>query len=387
MNPDPRARFLDAVATALADGRFVKATLGAPRGEGDDPPRQVQLRPVVLKGGPRVQAVWRYARRDRTENLRTDEVLPALDAALGPSFHAGHLHTTDGSVQTECRDGRWRTRTLAGATAPATPAAHDRPKQRPVDLDQRWLAELGLVDEHGRTVPGMQDKRRQVARFVEVLSHVIGERPPADVRAVDLGCGKGYLTFATWDWLVRAGGGAPRVTGVELRPPLVDKIEGVARRLALDGLQFAAGAIAEHPLDGVDLVIALHACDTATDDALARGIAAGARWILVAPCCHREVRPQLTADGPMAHVWRHGILAHREAEIATDALRAALLESAGYEARVFEFISAEHTDKNLMIAAIRRGEPRPEAASKAREIAAFYGVKQQALATWLGVSL
>jgi hypothetical protein len=137
-------------------------------------------------------------------------------------------------------------------------------------------------------------------------------------------------------------------------------------------------------------VIALHACDTATDDALAAGIGAGARWLLAAPCCHKELRPQLRSE-PLAPVLQHGILRTREAEIATDALRAAVLEARGYSARVFEFVSTEHTDKNLMIAAVRRDgaspDPDPAAGEAVRSLAAFYGVERQRLADRLGVPL
>jgi hypothetical protein len=139
----------------------------------------------------------------------------------------------------------------------------------------------------------------------------------------------------------------------------------------------------------IDVVTALHACDTATDDALAKGIEAGARLIVVAPCCHREVSPQLIAPAPLEQALSHGILHAREAEFVTDALRAALLEAAGYEARVFEFISPEHTSKNLMISAVRRTAPFDAAAATQRAVAlaAFYGLRHQRLAQLLRIPL
>jgi SAM-dependent methyltransferase len=207
------------------------------------------------------------------------------------------------------------------------------------------------------------------------------------VRWVDVGCGSGALTFATWEYLRHSGFGAAEVVGVELRPALAEKAERIARQLGCEGLSFVAGEASAVELGAVDGVVALHACDTATDEALARGVLGGARWLLVAPCCHRELRPQLTGPPALAPALRHGILRTREAEIATDALRAAVLEARGFEARVFEFVSSEHTDKNLMIAATRRGEPQPGASDAVRELARHYGVTRQRLAERLGVGL
>jgi len=176
------------------------------------------------------------------------------------------------------------------------------------------------------------------------------------------------------------------VLGIEARPELVAKCNAAAQAAGCDRLIFSAGTIASVVCPSLDVLIALHACDTATDDALVKGVQAGATLLVVAPCCQRELRPQLTASPVLAPALRHGIFQERHAEFATDALRALLLEWVGYDTKVFEFISTEHTAKNLMIAATkRRGGPvRTEEAAKAvRELAAFYGIKTQALARHL----
>ena len=201
-----------------------------------------------------------------------------------------------------------------------------------------------------------------------------------------MGCGKGYLTFALATLLgARAG-----VLGVEVRPELVAPCNDLARSQGFAQLHFAAGTIADTPLEGADVVIALHACDTATDDALARGLAAGATLLVVAPCCQKELRPQLAAPPVLADALRHGIFQERQAEFVTDALRAQLLEWAGYRTKVFEFISTEHTPKNLMLAAIKSG-PRGAAddalAQRLRDFARFYGIRTQRLATHLAFPL
>jgi hypothetical protein len=171
----------------------------------------------------------------------------------------------------------------------------------------------------------------------------------------------------------------------------VDLCNRVARDNGLaPRLNFTTGTIAETPLDACDVLIALHACDTATDDAIARGIAAGAKLIVVAPCCQKELRAQLTAPPILAGALRHGIFQERQAEFVTDSLRAQLLEWAGYRTKVFEFISTEHTAKNLMIAAIKSRPRAPlndPVAAQTREFAQFYGIERQRLASALGFDL
>ncbi|MEQ1503831.1 MAG: SAM-dependent methyltransferase [Myxococcota bacterium] len=379
---------------ALARGVFAKLVLAAP--DGADPTlKSLTVRPVVVKGGPKLQLVYRHQTRDVTRNLAEDEALTTLGAMVPAPFRHVHLHTTERTIQVEWRDGKVKRTEAAPTHAAPASTAHDRPKKRVLEVDPRWLQALGA---------NRPDKVRQVHRFVEVLDHWLGDATrPADGRTrwVDVGSGSGVLTFAAWEYLRKSGFGAAEVVGVELRPELAAKTERIARELGCDGLTFVAGAVDAVIPSGdasgfgaVDGVLALHACDTATDDALATGIAAGARWLLAAPCCHKELRPQLAPTGPLAAVIRHGILRSREADIATDALRAALLDAAGFDAKVFEFVSTDHTDKNLMIAAVRRetdgasptGSPSGPIET-AQAMAAFYGITRQRLAGRLGISL
>jgi SAM-dependent methyltransferase len=206
-----------------------------------------------------------------------------------------------------------------------------------------------------------------------------------------MGCGKGYLTFAAYEWLSRHAQGSAQVRGIEARTDLVELCNRVANESSFAGLKFETGNIANVPVESTDVLIALHACDTATDDAIAKGIKAGAKLILVSPCCHKELRPQLVPPPVLAGALRHGILLERHAEFVTDALRAALLEWAGYDTKVFEFISTEHTAKNLMIAATKRsaggGRSEADLATKVRELAAFYHVRSQRLAANLNFPL
>jgi hypothetical protein len=389
---DARERFLTLLRAAVHDGDFVKLTLGKPRGA-DATLRNLLVRPVTLKAGPHLTLVWRHTTRDLTKNYPSGGALAQIEPLIGADFLDAHLFTATTSAQLECQpDGaaRLRVKKTAGpsAAAAAVPAAaHDRAKTRLISPEAPWLRALGVTNDRGQPREGMANKFRQIEKFAELLSHLLAESASAaqasasPVRVVDMGCGKGYLTFAVAALL----GERAAVRGIEARPELVEFCNRVAREQGLASrLSFTAGAIETTPLESLDLLIALHACDTATDDALAQGIAAGASLLVVSPCCQKELRPQLTAPPVLAGALQHGIFQERQAEFVTDALRAQLLEWAGYRTKVFEFISTEHTAKNLMIAAIKTHAPGdPGRAACIREFAAFYGIRTQRLARHL----
>lgn len=387
MPDDARERFLTLLRSTVEAGDLVKLTLGRHRGP-DPSLRNLFVRPVTLKAGPRLGFVWRHATRDVAKNHPPAEALKEIEPLIGGTFLDAHLFTRTQVAQLECRpDGAARLRLTAASGKSPNSAAHDHAKDRPIAADASWLQALGVTDARGRPREGMAPKFRQIEKFAELLSHLIeesgfGENEPLTV--VDMGCGKGYLTFAVSTLL----GDRAQVRGIEARPELVDLCNRVARDEGLaPKLTFSAGTIADTPLEQLDILIALHACDTATDDALAKGIAAGAKLLVVAPCCQKELRPQLTAPPVLSGALRHGIFRERQAEFVTDALRAQLLEWAGYRTKVVEFISTEHTAKNLMISAIKARERDESLAPRIREFAAFYGIKEQALARQLGFQL
>lgn len=381
-------RFCTLLTSSVTDGTLVKLTLGKHRGA-DATLKNIFVRPVMLKTGPHLSFVYRHATRDITKNLPPADALALITQLLGSDFFDAHLFTPAQTAQLEIgADGNARLSLKTATSAPASaPATHDRERQHLVPLDAPWLRALGVTSPQAQPREGMAAKFRQINKFVELLNHLAAEATlPADraFRVVDMGCGKGYLTFAT------AAHFGPRadVLGLEARPDLVELCNRIARDENFTNLRFAAGTIAESQLDRVDVLIALHACDTATDDAIAKGIAAQASLIVVSPCCQKELRPQLTAPTVLADALKHGIFQERQAEFVTDALRAQLLEWAGYRTKVFEFVSTEHTAKNLMIAAVKSHAPGSEAtAEKLRAFARFYGIRSQKLASHLGVVL
>lgn len=395
--PTPaRERFLDLLRTAVRDGALVKLTLGKYRGA-DPTVKNLFVRPVALKAGPHLAFVWRHATRDVTKNFPPEAALTELEGLIGPAFLDAHLFTPISAAQLETQPGgSGRLKVTGGTQTPVAPAAgHDRAKKRPIAGDSPWLRALGVTNERGHPREGMADKFRQIEKFAELLSHLLDEAFPhlaersdaVPLHVADMGSGKGYLTFAVAALL----GDRARVRGIEARPELVALCNRIASENGLaPALAFSAGTIADTPLDRCNVLIALHACDTATDDALARGIAAGAELLVVAPCCQKELRPQLKSPPVLADALRHGIFQERQAEFVTDALRGQLLEWAGYRTKIFEFISTEHTAKNLMIAAIKS---RPsdaagdDVAKRIQEFASFYGIRSQRLAAHLGFAL
>jgi SAM-dependent methyltransferase len=389
MADEKTEEFFDALGDSLAGGRFVKLTLAKHRGA-DAGLKNVYVKPVALKKGERLSFLYRYATRDVVKNLTAEEGVRALRAMLGAEFLSAHLFTPGEDLRLEFdRKGETRLARHAPTFSQAAPTreGHERRKRRAIEAAGNvYLRELGVTNERGEVRPAMGDKFRQINRFVEILEGLHASSPSAPARelsVVDVGSGKGYLTFAVYDYLNNSLGVRADVTGVEARPQLVELCNEVARRAGFERLRFKTGLAEDVEVGRADVLIALHACDTATDDAIYKGVAAGSSLIITAPCCHKELRPQIESPAALRGLLRHGILLEREAEGLTDSLRALLLEAAGYAVKVFEFVSTEHTRKNTMIAATRRASSsdreRRTALAEYRELKEFYRIREQRL--------
>jgi SAM-dependent methyltransferase len=386
----PLQRFLTHAETALTSGHWQRAQLSAPHGAAGDLQR-VLLRPVTLRGEPKVQVVHRHATRDLTDNLSPAQAVQLMTEMLGGTMAAAALWTQEAHWQIDInRKGRAKLSTHAVAVAaPTTAAAHNQEKTRWLDIQSPTWRALGLTQTGpggaATLVPAMARKWRQINHFTEIFDAALRQAQlPAEapVRVADFGCGRGYLTFAVHAHLV-ALGRLPQVLGVELRDALVVETEALARGQGLAGLHFAQGDVGQRTVQPLDVMIALHACDTATDHALHHGLRAGAAVILAAPCCHKQLRGQLQPPGVLKPLFKHGVHLGQEAEMLTDGLRALLLESQGYDTQVFEFVSLEHTQKNKMILAVRRSQRLPareaQALEQVRALKDFWGVHAQQL--------
>ena len=385
--PQPLDTVLAEVRELLLDPGLTRA-VAAGRRRGHAPTMsRAELRPVALKGGPRLQIVTDDGARPYTRNVSPGaEAAAAVDALLAEPFGNWHVQTASTTVQVRVtKKGDALVHRAAVEAAPEPITGHDRSKQ--------WLLDPG--EKIFTVIGGTAAKRRQVDAFLRALAATLPDDPaelPAPLRVVDLGCGNAYLTFAAYRYL-RGRGAHVQVVGVVVRDDQRVRNSAVAEQLGCaDDVRFVAGTISAAVLDPApDLVLALHACDTATDQALARAVHWQARWVLAAPCCHHDIAAQLkrgAAPPPYEAITRHAILRERYADVLTDALRAALLRLHGYRVDVVEFVDSAHTPRNLLLRARRGGPPATPPEANARhaeyaELTAQWGVTP-ALQTLLG---
>jgi trans-aconitate methyltransferase len=377
-----QAEFLQQLETALAGQTLSKLTLSKPRRKSDEL-RNIYGRLVELKGGVQLSCTFRYATRDETHNYPLPQAAAALAPYLNDHFRQGDLFTADTHYTLLCnKKGEGRLQHRAVTSRSVQVSSHDRQKQQvlPDLADRSYLQALGITTAAGKVRKDGRRKFRQINKYLELIGHLLEEHPlPSPAHIVDMGSGKGYLTFALYDYLRHHRELDVSITGIELRPQLVADTNALARAEGFDQLQFVAQDIHDYqPTQGIDMLIALHACDTATDEALAKGIRAGAELIVVAPCCHKQVRQAMATPGSLAPMLRHGILLERQAEMLTDAIRALLLEAHGYRIKVFEFISTEHTPKNVMITATK-ATPRSEALTEVDSLKQQFGLSHHHL--------
>ncbi len=381
-------RFFARLAGHVEQGSLVKLVLAKHHGEPADLVR-LAVRPLLLREQPHLSFVYSHATRDVTKNLDVAEGMALLRELIGTAFAHAHLLAAGEDLELRfTKKGKASLQQQLSSRAADPTQAHDREKQRLLPLDTPFLAALGVTAANGDLVPAMARKFKQINKFVEILDHALSASPlqgQARLRVADFGSGKGYLTFAVHHHLRRTLGREATVLGVELRPDLVQWCRRAVERLGLVGLHFEQGDVRERPVEALDIVIALHACDTATDHAIHLGIRSGAGLIICSPCCHKQLRPQLKSPAVMAPMLQHGIHLGQQAEMLTDSLRALLLEAHGYQTQVFEFVSLEHTSKNKMILATRRAQALPAAPllAQMRAIKDFYAVREHCLETLL----
>jgi SAM-dependent methyltransferase len=375
----------------LADPAGLVRAVAAGRRRGRDTTwRRLEMRPVDLAAGRRLQVVAYDERQASTRNLAYDDGLVAeLDRLLAEPFVNWHVETVDATLQLRVTKRGGAQVHRAGRTEPViADTAHDRAKRRRLDPGDPFLRAVGVTDAEGRVKPTRRDKYRQVEEFVRHLDEALdAERlPRRPVRVVDLGCGNAYLTFAACRFLTAYRDLPVELVGVDVRPELIERNARLAAELGWDSVHFLEGTIAAAPVQAADVVLALHACDTATDEALARAVRWGAPLVLAAPCCHHDVQRQLHGvepPGPYAVLTKHGLLRERFADVLTDTFRATLLRLLGYRVDVVQFVPTEHTPRNLLLRAVRTGAPpAPEQARDYRELTAAWGVRPH-LATLL----
>ncbi len=403
MPAEPLLRALARMRGLLLDDQVLVRAVASGRQKGATPRwRRVEIRYVDLKAGRRLQLTAYDDTQAHTSNHEPGEAAKtAVDDLLDEPFGNWHVETTtethqvrvtkklEAMVHTSARTG------LDGSDRSPDEdqdegREHDRRKPRLLPEDDPVLTALGIADDEGRIKPSRQAKYRQVEEFLRDLAPVVDDaiasgrlRTPTDadpLRVVDLGCGNAYLTFAAHRYLTRVRGLPVHTFGVDVKAQSREHNTEVAERLGLgNAMTFVQGDIGSAELDQVpDVVLALHACDTATDDALARAVTWGAPLVLAAPCCHHDVAAQLRRSptpAPYSLLTRNGILRERFADTLTDALRASVLRLLGYRVDVIEFVDSRHTPRNTLLRAVRTdATPPPDARRELDELTRTWAV-------------
>lgn len=350
------------------DETFVRLVLKTPLQGMSNPWRQVIVRPVLLKSRRHLQFSYFSQKQDITKNYRGPEAEARLDEVLALPFASIAVQSTTGERLFQItRKGRAILHKSKPASEIVPNLAHDASKQLalPVGRPDAFLQATGVMDEQGRVRPSMHAKFTQVNEFLKLLEHTgeLERQPGRPVQILDCGCGSAYLSFAAYHYLNDVRKIPARLVGIDVNETLIRKDNEESAQLGFAGACFEHAAIIDyHPEVAPDIVLALHACDTATDEALFQGIVSQARLILCAPCCHHHLQEQLHAVAPLGPIFHDGILKNRLGDILTDTFRALILRILGYRTDVVEFVAPEHTDKNLLIRAVRRG-PTPHASA------------------------
>ncbi|MCB9015729.1 MAG: SAM-dependent methyltransferase [Lentimicrobiaceae bacterium] len=385
---------MSAVARIISEnfdtGNFIKLTLSNKRTKSNDLDN-VFVRPVMIKNQALLSFVFRHTTKDVTRNLQVDAAIEEITTLLNTQFFNADIFTTHADyVFMSNKRGNSKLLKKPASSAELPVFRHDKMKQRLITAEHNiYLRDLGVLTSEWKVKNDMQDKFRQINKYVEIIDGILkGDEIKDKFSIVDMGSGKGYLTFALYDFLKNKQQKHIRMTGVELRPDLVEKCNKIAKDAAFTELSFTEGSIGKAELPAFDMIIALHACDTATDEAIYRGISAQAPVIVCAPCCHKQIRKQINPDNILKEITRHGILEERQAEMLTDTIRAMIMEAYGYKTRVFEFIATEHTPKNVLIAGTRKKAvlvPDAEVLNRIAQLKAQFGIEYHHLERLLGI--
>jgi SAM-dependent methyltransferase len=364
-------------------------------------PRRQTARTIELCGQPHLQWTLQHGRQQTHENLSINESVHRLADLFGTGYRNAHLFTRYADVGARiAKSGACQMSESPPSRQPSS-ASHEHNRQKqyliPEGTPCPFLIALGIMTPAGQVRQARQAKFRQINRYLEFVEDVYEEFPgEGPLEVIDFGCGLSYLTFALHHLLRVIHGRDVRIRGIDQNPAVIDRCRRTADELDLEGLEFVRGEIDAFAPPRPDeahndelpaathLAVSLHACDTATDDALAAAVRMGAKVILAAPCCQHELFTQLDCQ-PLALLTRHGILKERFAALATDALRAAVLEQAGYRTQVIEFIETEHTPKNLLLRAVRRDhrEPDTRLAERIGALKQLLGIEQTRLESLL----
>lgn len=353
----------------MSNGDMLQATLSQlRRKDGDTSPKTI-VRPIQLKSGLHYQFEYHFATKVTHDNVTEDQAAERLIELLQQNYRQALVKTTEADVQLLFNKKGKATILSKPPTGGERQAnlQHNRQKQRVLQEGKAapFLVELGIMTPEGLVHAKKQDKYRQINRFLEMVTDVLAYLPnDREITIVDFGCGKSYLTFALYHLLAVEQQRKINIIGLDLKADVITFCSQLAEKLGYDRLRFLVGDIAEYEeLQAADMVVTLHACDTATDAALAKAVNWGASVIMSVPCCQHELFRQISND-TLSPLLSQGLLKERFAALTTDAARGALLEVLGYKVQMLEFVDPEHTPKNLLIRAVRTEQQQQEPSLK-----------------------
>lgn len=345
--------------SVLDEATFVRLTLKGKQPKQEVPYRRIVVRPVLIKGERHLQFSYFTEKQDVTKNYRDTPAEEKLDEALALPYSLLQLETTQENLEVQITKGGkpifHRTKQAEDKRLPDLSHDHSKAIPLPAGKPDAFLQRLGIMDQQGRVLPSMQDKFSQINEFLKLMEHT-GElqKLTSPVNILDCGSGSSYLSFAVYHYLNNVLGIPSTLTGIDVNEDLIEKSNAQGAELGYSDICFRRSAIIDYKPDPKpDIILALHACDTATDEAIAQGILNDALLILCVPCCHHDLHEQIRTISPFKPVLQQGILKKRLADILTDTFRTLALRIMGYKADVVEFVSSEHTDRNLMIRAVK----------------------------------
>ena len=360
--------FIDKLRSAIKKRTYVKLLL-TKRVLGNQDLNKIVVRYVELSGKPNLQFVYKYDRNDEAKNFTIEDGIVQLQSIIGNNFLDNILYTTkeDLNLRYNNKNEGKIIKTKPTFTE-AADGSHDEAKKRLLNTKKSvYFKSLGITDQKGEIIPSMNAKYKQVEKFVEIIDTLADNvKDCSPVKIADMGCGKGYLTFATYDYLTNTRELTVDMKGVETQENLVKFCNNIAQKATFGGLEFVQSNINDFKADKLDMLIALHACDTATDDAIYLGMQANAKLIIVSPCCHKQIRQQMkiTSSNVLEPALKYDIVMERMAELLTDSLRVLILNKNGYKTKLFEFIEPEFTSKNNIITAEKGEMPSAEEQGK-----------------------
>jgi SAM-dependent methyltransferase len=385
---DKLAVFFDKLSAGINDNTLVKLLLSN-RKDKKSELKKIAVTIVLLKEKYYLSFVYKYADKDITKNHEKKEGMELIKKAVENDFFNADLYSSSSTINLMAKQNKKIQLRITNASCESpVNFNHNRIKERLIKTNENvYLEKLGIVDSGWNIRRGMNDKYKQINKYIELLKPYLTDKLLFNgCHIVDMGSGKGYLTFALYDYITNTLKKDINMTGIEIRAELVSQCNDIAVESKFNKLKFVQGNIEETSINSMDILIALHACDTATDDAIYRGIKSNSSLIVCVPCCHKQIRKELCPPGVLGNVVKHGILKERQAEIITDSLRAMLLEAFGYRTNVFEFISTEHTQKNVMIAGEKTADnnfDRTEVLNSISAIKDIFGIKKHYLETLL----